>query len=220
MFGVALFILSIVSVMVDWYIVWTGKKKMRYWSKPAPMLLLLITVWVLLGGTIYFPMWIFLLGLFFGLLGDVFLLFPGRKWFLLGLVSFLIGHLLYILGFNLGSLEVNTLKSILMLLPVFAMAFFFFHILIPNVDKNMKLPVIAYGVIILTMFYSALLTLISPYWSTTASLLATMGALFFVLSDGMLAWDRFVAPKTKGWVTVTYHLAQFAIAGAALIQFA
>jgi len=47
-----------------------------------------------------------------------------------------------------------------------------------------------------------------------------MGALFFVLSDGMLAWDRFVAPKTKGWVTVTYHLAQFAIAGAALIQFA
>ena len=220
MFGVALFILSIVSVMVDWYVVWTKKKTIRYWTKPAPMVLLLITVWVLLGGTIYFPMWIFILGLFFGLVGDIFLMVPGRKWFVLGLISFLIGHLLYIFGFNLGSIDVNTLKSILMLLPVFALVFFFFHSLIPNVDKNMKFPVIAYGVIILTMLYSALLTLLSPYWSTTASMLATVGAIFFVLSDGMLAWDRFVSPKARGWVTVTYHLAQFAIAGAALIQFA
>lgn len=220
MLGVGLFTLSVVAAIVDWYAVWTGKQEMRYWSKPAPVLLLLITVWVLLGGTIYFPMWIFLLGLFFGLIGDVLLMLPGRKWFLVGLLSFIIGHLLYILGFNLGSLEVSTLKSILMLLPIFALTFFFFHFLIPNVDENMKLPVIVYGVIILTMFYSALLTLLSPSWSTTASILATVGAVFFVLSDGMLAWDRFVAPKEKGWVTVTYHLAQFAIAGAALIQFA
>lgn len=46
--------------------------------------------------------------------------------------------------------------------------------------------------------------------------LAALGAILFVFSDALIAWDRFVAPLSSGRVAiiVTYHLGQFGLAHA------
>ena len=220
MLGIVFFVLSILAAFFDWYVILKKDPELRNWSKPAPIILLLITVWILVGGEVRFPLGIFMSGLFFGLLGDIFLQLKSERWFLFGLGAFLIGHLLYILGLNVATFEGNSITSFLLLLPIAALMVVFLNTILPEVEKSLKIPVAAYCIVILTMFYSGLLTLISSTWSMTASILAAVGAGFFVFSDMMLAWNKFVSPKEGIWIMVTYHLAQFAIIGAALVQFA
>jgi hypothetical protein len=45
-------------------------------------------------------------------------------------------------------------------------------------------------------------------------LLLPFGASFFMISDSLLAYNRFVKPIARGqlWVRITYHLAQFSLA--------
>ena len=40
--------------------------------------------------------------------------------------------------------------------------------------------------------------------------LAAVGAVLFVASDSMIAWDRFVGkfPASGVWIMITYHLGQ------------
>ena len=40
----------------------------------------------------------FVVALVFSLIGDVFLMLPGERWFVFGLGSFLAGHLAYVVG--------------------------------------------------------------------------------------------------------------------------
>jgi len=90
----------------------------------------------------------------------------------------------------------------------------------PKVEKSMKIPVWVYALVIVTMFYSASLTLLRPQWDSSAVILVISGAFLFVLSDTLLAYDRFVARIDGVWVMITYHVAQIAIAGAVLLQYA
>jgi uncharacterized membrane protein YhhN len=74
-------------------------------------------------------------------------------------------------------------------------------------------PVAIYAAVISLMAVSALTTLARPYWLGLSATLAAIGAVLFFVSDGLLAWNRFVAPVRRGnlLVIVTYHLGQMAI---------
>jgi uncharacterized membrane protein YhhN len=52
-------------------------------------------------------------------------------------------------------------------------------------------------------------------------MLASLGAMLFFLSDGFLAWDKFVSPFRHGdlMVIVNYHLGQILIILGAAIHF-
>ncbi|MCD6285147.1 MAG: hypothetical protein J7M39_04450, partial [Anaerolineae bacterium] len=57
---------------------------------------------VLLGQRVgggHLALW-FVVALVFSLAGDIFLMLPDEKWFVPGLLAFLVGHLCYIVGFN------------------------------------------------------------------------------------------------------------------------
>jgi uncharacterized membrane protein YhhN len=58
-------------------------------------------------------------------------------------------------------------------------------------------------------------------WNTNAAALTGAGGILFFTSDLLLAFDRFVKPVRHGAliIMVTYHLAQIALVGGALLQF-
>jgi uncharacterized membrane protein YhhN len=77
-----------------------GRQRAVYLFKPLTTILILILALVHGEPTLYRTIITF--GLFFSLLGDIFLMLPDDH-FLMGLVSFLLAHLAYIGAFGLGA---------------------------------------------------------------------------------------------------------------------
>lgn len=161
------------------------------------------------------PSRLFIVALVFSWLGDVLLMLEawGPKFFIGGLLAFLVSHLLYIRYFNgIRTTKKSFLKSRpVMLLGVVVFVFELIYILWPGLGP-MKIPVIVYASVIGTMLAFAL-------WQygkidQRAALLFISGALLFVLSDTLLSINRFRIGFTGAgtWVMITYCLAQFLLA--------
>lgn len=203
-----IFILTIAAVITAVFAIQGEYKPTRtqvYIFKPLTTLLI---IGVALLGVSPNPMYkiLILIGLVFCLGGDVFLMLPA-KYFIIGLVSFLIGHICYIAAFVIDG---GFLLS-LWLLPILVYGAFIYWLLHPHLGK-MRGPVIAYVVIILTMAWQALAHW--SLWQTTSALLAAVGAVTFVISDSALALDRFRKKFRSARIIVlsTYWLAQWLIA--------
>ena len=143
-------------------------------------------------------------GLLLSLVGDVLLMLPTSD-FVAGLGAFLLAHLAYIAAFfrpaRLRSVVIAWLGYGLLAAGVLAL-------LLPHVPAPMQGPVIGYGVVLTGMASFAF-----GARATAGHRLAIGGALF-VLSDGLLAWDRFASPLPLAplWVLSTYWAAQWCIA--------
>ena len=137
----------------------------------------------------------FILGLIFSFLGDFFLLL--KSGFLLGLGSFLLAHIFYIISFKKRSLNRVSVGVFVALLLYLASLIAF---LFPRLNE-MKIPVIIYGIIISTMLYFSI---------KTQEKLLIVGALFFVISDSVLSVNLFVSSSLllNLLVMITYVLAQ------------
>ena len=217
--------ISILIAMVDWIAVAKTWKRVEYFAKPATMIALL--AWVGLNDGFQGPMLWFALGLFFSLGGDVFLMLP-REQFIAGLVSFLIGHICYLIGFTQAPPQAQPPSwlptLILTLLVLLAAVAIFRRVrtgLLASGKNALIIPVLAYTIVISLMLISALTTLTRPGWSFVAAILASSGALLFFISDSTLALNKFVAPLPYGRlrVMITYHLGQLLIALGAAIHF-
>jgi uncharacterized membrane protein YhhN len=159
--------------------------------------------------------WI-IVALFFSWLGDILLMFQAKKeiFFLLGLSAFLLAHVSYIIFFHAVRVMENIKSNILLLLIVVIYYAILITILSPYLG-DMKLPVRIYGIVISFMFMLAMHMLfiknkIAGRWMMT-------GALLFVISDSVLAINKFYQPfETAGIITMlSYALAQlFIIKGA------
>jgi len=81
----------------------------------------------------------------------------------------------------------------------------------PNVNQAILPYLKGYGALVLAMSMSALLCLARPGWSDRAAVMAGVGGILFLLSDGMIGLEKLDRrfPKTRFWVIFTYHLAQF-----------
>ncbi|MEZ4608053.1 MAG: lysoplasmalogenase [Deinococcales bacterium] len=148
-----------------------------------------------------------LIGLALSLAGDVFLMLPKER-FIWGLMSFLLAHVAYIIAFSQGGLGLN----IGVLLALIALGIIVLSQLYPWVESKLKIPVIIYVTIILLMAYAATGRYLSL--KSAASSLAMLGAYAFVLSDSLLAFNRFRKKFGLADVLVlaSYYLAQWLIA--------
>ena len=150
--------------------------------------------------------------LVFSWLGDVLLMFQPNSeiFFLLGLGSFLIAHLCYIVFFHQVRVRENIAPKPLLLIPVVLYYATLINILLPFLG-NMKIPVLVYGVVISFMLLLAMHTL----WVKTRSpgQWMMLGALLFVISDSILAINKFYQPFELAGVLImlTYGMAQFFI---------
>lgn len=148
-----------------------------------------------------------LAGLCFSLLGDVALMFPD-KWFTAGLLAFLTAQVLYILAFR--PLRGHPVPPATFL-PFVLFGLLMFFLLAPKLGP-MKVPVFVYIVAIITMAGFAAARYVDR--GGTRALLAFLGAVLFLVSDSVLAYDRFArkVPGARIIVLGTYFPAQLLIA--------
>jgi len=130
-----------------------------------------------------------LIGLLFCLAGDVFLALPQEKMFRFGLVSFLVGHLFYIVAFFITShLSAWTWCGTLVALIVSGWIYLWLK---PSLGK-MKTPVLAYIVVITIMVSGASSLLGDARLDWAGRTMVFAGACSFYISDIFVARDRFV----------------------------
>ena len=146
--------------------------------------------------------------LVFSTMGDILLIFEGRPFFILGLLSFLLAHVLFVLIFRsrVGTIKLD-FYTVVCSLFILSYYFFFMKFLWSHLGA-MRIPVLAYAFVISGMLWMALQLLRS-----TSSLRwhIVLGALFFVVSDSLLSIQLFYSSFELAhfYVMLTYLLAQF-----------
>ncbi len=211
-----------VAVMVtNWIASFQHKRRLYAITKVSALFLLII--FFLLNTTPNSNLIWFLIALIFSLAGDILLLFPTRV-FLLGLLSFLLAQVAYIIGFNQTPSPV--FPAIIGLLVILGLFLIVFMALEKEVKKKpdlkrMRLSILLYVLMLSTMALSAGLNLFKPVWQLLAAALTTIGGMLFLVSDFSLAYNRLLRPFKVAslLVIVTYHLAQLALIGGVLVQF-
>ena len=217
-----LLILALIFAAFNALVVWKNIRRLETITKPAVM----ICLFAWLAGTAGLdgaPLW-FGLGLLLSLAGDLILLWWPETGFLPGLFAFLLTHLAYLVGFNMLPQPISPWSLILAAILALGAARVLRRILLALRAKGharLVWPVAIYGGAITLMLLSALLTLSNPAWGAAASLLVSLGAFLFYLSDIVLAWNRFVTPLKHGRLLniILYHLGQIALVAGVVSQF-
>lgn len=146
--------------------------------------------------------------LVFSTMGDILLIFEGRPFFILGLLSFLLAHVLYVLIFRswVGTLKLD-FYTVVCSLFILSYYFFFMKFLWSHLGA-MRIPVLAYAFVISGMLWMAIQLLRGP---SSFRWHIVLGALFFVVSDSLLSIQLFYSSFELAhfYVMLTYLLAQF-----------
>jgi len=214
-------VLSLAAAGANWFAVRRNNKLRAYITKPAVILVLI--VWTITASGWRGDMLWFGFALVFSLAGDILLMLPPR-WFVGGLLGFLCAHICYLVGFNSSANPIPQ-DTFLYFAPVGLISFFIGkrinQALPPASLGKLRYLILIYSVVVGLMFYSALNTLLRPDWQNTAALMASAGAASFLVSDVLLAYDRFIQPlqNARLIVRITYHLGQITLAAAALAHF-
>ncbi|AIG30437.1 hypothetical protein IA01_08165 [Flavobacterium psychrophilum] len=161
-----------------------------------------------------------LYALTFSWIGDIILLFASKNelYFILGLVSFLIAHILFIVLFIKQKSEGNYTKKCLFWLGFVVVLVYIISILSLLFTKlgNLKIPVFVYAFTISIM----LITAIKGYftWQKPMNILILIGALFFIVSDSFLSINKFYNPilSAQFIIMFTYLVAQYCITAGVL----
>jgi len=187
-------------------------RKQEYLFKPASTLLVIAVALLSLLKSSAQPSftWAVALGLVFSLGGDVALMFRTNRWFLIGLILFLLAHVTYAIafsvpnGFHSGDLVVGAV-----LLVIGAAIFSYLR---PGLGR-MRVPVLIYVVVVLFMVDRAVSAFYGTYFSRTQAWLLAVGATMFMLSDLLLAVNRFRRPfKAEAMGLFLYYGGQLLIA--------
>jgi uncharacterized membrane protein YhhN len=148
------------------------------------------------------------IGLLFSLLGDIWEMLS-RRHFLKALISFLITHICYALAFLSGTPGYGSLWPAI---PFALIGGSILAYLWGALSAGMKAVVGVYvGVIVVMVSLAAGRALAQP---TIGTLLAASGALLFLVSDGLLAVNRFRRPfrAAQAVILATYFIGQGLIA--------
>jgi len=148
-----------------------------------------------------------LVALVLSALGDVLLLGSGRRFFVLGLATFLLSHLAFCVTFALRG--VVPVVAGATAVPLIAAAAFVWRWLGPHVAPELRAPVVAYIGVVGAMVALAFGT----SWARPAPPLI-LGALAFYASDLAVARDEFVAKSFQNrlWGLPLYYAGQLLIA--------
>ncbi len=217
--GIIIFFFLLLIVNIIGYE--TGNSLLQYISKPLLMPVLMIYLLAVSSTGTGLRKWA-LAALFFSWAGDVLLMFQERSsdYFLFGLSAFLLAHVFYIVFFSgIKSREGIKWKPVLFI-PVIIYYAILIILLNPSLAAaDMQMPVIIYGLVISLMLVLALHMLYSR--NKEAGKLMATGAALFVLSDSLLAVNKFYHPFSYAGTAVmlTYGLAQYQLISGVYVYF-
>jgi uncharacterized membrane protein YhhN len=213
-------ILFFIDFIVDTVIAPGEIESLRYISKGSLMLLLLAffiteaSAFTTKDNSAYIKL---MCGaLIFSFLGDIFLVKDGSLNFMLGLASFLIAHIFYILLFYRIS-PFNDKSSLLfwvsgiVILSYIVILNYLFHL--QATAQGLLLPVMLYSFILGAMLFTAVNVNNAVMRPKPFAFYIAAGAVSFVASDSMLAFNKFylTTPLSGSYIMLTYCLAQFFI---------
>ena len=188
---------------VNWWSVAVRGRRREWVSKPLVLALLLVTAWLAGAGGSAAGWWL-LAALALSLVGDVALLSDSEPRFVVGLGSFLLAHVAFVVAFvHLGMPRADL--GLVGLALVAGLAGAVGTRVVPSARRDggpaLGAAVAAYMGVIGVMVVAA--------WAT-GDVLVALGASVFMVSDAVLAMDRFVRERRFGSlaVMVTYHLGQ------------
>jgi uncharacterized membrane protein YhhN len=156
---------------------------------------------------------LFLTALFFCWLGDVLLMGQGEMYFMGGLAAFLTGHVLYVVCYRklrTQGVGLNGPQRIRYALPIVLAGTGLVTVLFPHLG-NLQIPVMVYALVITLMSLQALFRY--GYTSKPSFILVFCGAISFMISDSLLAINKFMQPLPLSGLAImlTYLLAQYLI---------
>lgn len=159
---------------------------------------------------------LYLGALFFSLLGDIFLL-DKEGMFLLGIGAFLITQILFIVLVLKRSSAFSRPKLILSAIPFLIYLVLLMQTLAPTLE-DLFYPVLIYGSVISLFGITAMNYHLNHRNASSRILLA--GAILFIMSDSMIALNKFYSPHMIYPVAImlTYALAQYLICHSMLIE--
>ncbi len=193
--------LALAAAGLDWVAVHQEQKALEYVCKPLTLVLLIGSALALHPDDDAVRAW-FVAALVLCLIGDVFLMLP-HDLFVLGLGSFLLGHVAYIVGMHVDG--VDGPRFLVGVVIVMAMLAVIGTRILRGVragpDPGLAGPVVAYMFVISAMVASAI---------GVGHPAGVLGASLFYASDALIAWNRFIGETRHGRlaIIITYHLAQ------------
>lgn len=206
---VALLVIAAPVALANWVGVARDDRRLVWAAKPTTLVLLVGAALAIDAEDPTVRLW-FVIGLLLSLAGDVFLMLPEETElplppFLLGLASFLLGHVAYVVGMA-GDIDSWGFAALGLLVVAAAGGVVASRIVggVKASSPDLVAPVLAYMAVISTMVVFAF---------GRGVVLGIVGALLFYASDAILAWNRFVTPSRtlRIAVMVTYHLAQLGL---------
>jgi uncharacterized membrane protein YhhN len=217
-----LLVAAFVFAALEALALWKNNPRLEYIAKPAVMITLFFWLWTsagLNGALLWFG-----LGILLSLAGDVLLMIALDRYFLAGLIAFLLAHIAYVIGFNTPLPALSTWGFILAFMIGLSGVRIIRRIIAPLQTQGhagLRIPILVYGFVISLMLLSALLKLTDLTWNAAAALLVALGAFLFYLSDIILAWQKFIAPIHNGRIynILAYHLGQIALIAGVVLQF-
>ncbi|MCF8031969.1 MAG: lysoplasmalogenase [Desulfarculaceae bacterium] len=209
----SVYYLFIPAVLLLVGLIWAerGQEPFRVLMFKAPLSVLFVLLALISPHPLGWYFGLVLAGLILGLIGDVCLALKGDAPFRLGLVSFLLGHVAYVVAFAGLAPPLTWINPGVLAVCVVSGAVFLW--LRPGLGKMMG-PVLAYVVVITLMVIAAWAVRFNQAAPPAAGWVIFLGAVVFYLSDLFVARDRF---KSPGWDNrliglPLYYGGQFAIA--------
>lgn len=150
-------------------------------------------------------------GLIFCLIGDVCLALPQKKAFMVGLVAFLVGHVLYIFSFSSLTQIYYWISAWLFI--IFCMSALIFLWLRPHL-KSMLIPVLLYILVITVMASGAWAVFWKSSFQISGRVFILLGSLCFYFSDVFVARNKFIKEEYRNRLLglPLYYTGQFLLA--------
>ena len=189
------------------------KKTLQFLFKPLTIILIFLLPLFnfTLAGNRLFVHYI-IVGLFFSIIGDILLMLKNR-YFIFGLVSFLITHLFYLAGI----FSINPFSfSWIVILFVF-LWFLFIRQFLSSLSHSLKPAVLIYSLILGILFWQAGELLLNEL--TTQTILLFIGITLFLISDWMLAEKKFKSSQRFAFINLpVYFTGQWLIAVSTIVN--
>ena len=143
-----------------------------------------------------------ILGLLFSVGGDIALMFKSKRAFMIGLVLFLIAHVVYSIVFTIysGFVKADLTSALILIL----LAIIVYLYLYSGLEK-MKFPVLFYILIISFMMNRAISTFLGNFFNNTHAILISIGAGLFYISDLILAVNKFRKPFKCHRISLAFY---------------
>ena len=183
-------------------------------TKPFLMVLLSLIFWVENRPVRFSAGWWLLVGLFFSISGDTWLLWDDDKAFMLGLASFFVTHTCYLIAFLRRYVPTKTTlnRKIAFSIPIFIF-FVGLNYGLRNDLNDLQIPVLAYSAVSSAMAIAAIWRRID---GGAAVNILLVGVFLFMGSDTMIALTKFKPtlslPHPSLLIMFTYILGQYCIA--------